>query len=110
MDFDDFLKKKNNSSAKYNKHNYHNKDRYKYYSNRQESFNVLTFIDSFKNNKKRKLAFILILIISIAVIIGLIAILFPLLKSIINYISQNGVTVLLDEVINFLNKLWNGTK
>ncbi len=67
------------------------------------NFNPIEFINSIKRSKK--LNFFLI-----AVVVGFIAILFPTIKAIINYISQNGFAGAYEMVIDFLNKLWNGTK
>lgn len=112
MDFDDFFKKKNKYHKKQAQHNYYQNDSYKgrAYSSGTTSFNPMALIESLKNNKKIKFILVFIFIVVIAIIVGLVAILFPLLTSVTDYILQNGVSGLLDEAINFLNKLWNGAK
>ena len=39
---------------------------------------------------------------------GLIALFYNLITLFVDSVSQNGVSGLLDELINFLNTLWNG--
>lgn len=111
MDFEGFLQKKKKPYKKNNLHNYHQKNRFNYnYSKDHSNFNPAAFIKALQPYKKLKFFLIIFLIIVVVVIIGLIFLLFPLVASTINYISQNGISGLLNEVINFLNKLWNGTK
>ena len=112
MDFEDFLKKKSKPHKKHAMHNYHHNDGYRHnsYSSNHASFNPIAFINSLRNNKKLKIIFLVVLIIIIALAIGIITIFFSLISSMSNTIMQNGVSGVFDEVINFLNKLWNGTE
>lgn len=111
MDFEDFFEQKNQPHRKHTVRNYNQNDGYhQSYTSGKGNFNATALVNSLKNSKKLRLALLVALLIIIALIIGLIVIFYPLITSIIGYISQNGVSGLVDEVINLLNKLWNGTK
>lgn len=112
MDFDDFLKKKGKRRKKHAMHNYYQNDSYRYktYSSGHGSFNAIAFINSLRNNKKLKIVLLVVLILVIALVIGIIAIFFSLISSMTDTISQNGLSGVFDKLINFLNKLWNGTE
>lgn len=108
MDFEDIFEKRN---AHYNhgashKYNHGNRFNTKPYSGRQD-FPIIQLI---KNNKTLRIALIAVLIIVIVLIIGIVAILLPLAGSIIDYITQNGVSGVVEVIEDFLNKLWNGNK
>nr|WP_315167583.1 hypothetical protein [uncultured Flavobacterium sp.] len=113
MDFEDFLKKKGKPHKKHALHNYYQKDGYRYEtyssSSGHGSFNAIAFINSLRNNKKLKIVFLVILILAIALVIGIIAIFFSLISSMTDTIAQNGLSGVFDVVIDFLNKLWDGT-
>jgi uncharacterized membrane protein len=110
MNFEDFLKKKGKSHKKHALHNYYRNDGYRYetYSSGHGSFNAIAFINSLRNNKKLKIVFLVVLILAIVLVIGIITIFFSLISSMTDTIAQNGLSGVLDEAINFLNKLWNG--
>lgn len=112
MDFDEFFGKKNKHQKEQMMQNYHRGNSFSHKSSPEdyESFNPIEFINSIKRSKKLKVFFLIVLLLLIAIVIGFIAILFPTIKAIINYISQNGFSGVFDMVIEFLNKLWNGTK
>lgn len=112
MDFEDFLKKKGKPDKKHALHNYYQNDgyRYKTYSSGHGSFNAMAFINSLINNKKLKIIFLVVLILAIVLVFGIIAIFFSLISSMTDTIAQNGLSGVFDGVIDFLNKLWNGTE
>ena len=111
MDFEDFLKKKGKPHKKHALHNYHQNDGYRYEPNSSGhgGFNAITFINSLRNNRKLKIVFLVVLILSIALLIGIIGIFFSLISSMAVTIAQNGLSGVFDKVIDFLNKLWEGT-
>lgn len=112
MDFEDFLKKKGKPHKKHALHNYYQNDGYRYetYSSGHGSFNAVAFINSLRNNKKLKMVFLVVLILAIVLVIGIITIFFSLISSMTDIIAQNGLSGVFDELINFINKLWNGTE
>lgn len=103
MDFEDFFEKKSRHGKKYAMHNYSGDNSYghKPYSDDYGSFNPMEFINSLRRNKKLKIAFLIVVIILIALVIAIVAILFPLIKTVINYITQNGFSGVFDKVIDF---------
>lgn len=112
MDLDDIFKNNNKHHYKQEMPNYYRTDssNHKNYSDKHENFNVFELLNSIKTNKKLKIIILAVLVIVIALIIGLIVFLFPLITTMLNYISQNGISGLAEVVIDFLNKIWNGTK
>ncbi|MEC5166366.1 type IV secretory pathway component VirB8 [Flavobacterium sp. PL11] len=112
MDFDDFYKRKNKYQKKIAKQNYYRNDQYRQqsYSDSSGKFDPIKLIESLKTNRKLKIVLLIIFIVVIGLVIGLIAILLPLIGTVLNYITENGFSGLADEVIKFLNDLWNGTK
>ena len=112
MDFEDFLEKKRKPYKKKAVRNYYQNDGYRYdtHSSGHGSVNAIAFINSLRNNRKLKIVLLVVLILAIALLIGVIAIFFSLLSSMADIIAQNGLSGVLDEVINFLNKLWEGTE
>jgi hypothetical protein len=67
------------------------------------------FLHYLRNNRKLKLILAIAAILILGIIAALIAILFPLVVKLIDVISQSGIQGLLDAVVDFANKLWNGT-
>lgn len=108
MDFEDIFEKSNAYHKKHGSQEYYRGNRYNHdeYSEGQD-FSIIQFI---KNNRKLKIAVIALFIIAIILIVGLIAILLPLAGKIIDYITQNGVSGVVEVIQDFLNNLWNGTK
>ena len=112
MDFEGFLKKKGKPRKKHALRNYYQNDGYRYetYSSSHGSFNAIAFVNSLRNNKKLKIVLLIVLILAIALVIGIIAIFFSLISSMTDTLAQHGLSGVLDEVIDFLNKLWDGTE
>lgn len=112
MEFEDFFEKKHKYHKKHKMHNYDYDDSHNHesFSVGHGSFKPYEFINSLKNNKKLKTIIIVGVIIIIAVLIGLISLLFPLLTKLFNYISQNGISGIYEIAMNFIDKLWNGVK
>jgi type IV secretory pathway component VirB8 len=67
------------------------------------------FLHYLRNNRKLKLFLAIAAILILGIIAALIAILLPLVVKLIDVISQSGIQGLLDAVVDFANKLWNGT-
>jgi hypothetical protein len=114
MGFDDFLDQKKAYHGNYNKSNYHDEDRYSHesYQSRdrfQGHFDWQNMLDKFRNNKKLKgfiiIAGILVLVIGVALII----VLLPLIVKLFNYISQNGLQGVFNDITAFLDKIWKGS-
>ena len=81
----------------------------KSYHRHNANFRWEYFLENLKSNRKLKGLVIFSIIMILAIVIALIAILLPLILKIINYIGQNGVQGILDNVSGFLDKIWKGT-
>lgn len=110
MDLEDFFKNKRQYKHRPRDYYQGNRRQTEFYNNEYEQFNLLAFLNKIRSNKKLKGFILVILIVIIAIIIGVIAVLFPLLMNLFSYISQNGISGITEIVLDFLNKLWNGTK
>lgn len=106
MDIEDFLKNKNKHQQKYRKHNYHPDQQYA----PSGQFNLLKIINGIKNNRKLRNIILIGIVLILVIIIGLIVILFPLIIKLFNFITENGISGLIEVGTEFLNKIWEGTK
>ena len=79
------------------------------YQRHDSNYKWVHFLENLKVNRKLKGLVIFVFIVILAIIITLIAILLPLILKLLNYISQNGVQGILDNVTGFLDKLWKGS-
>lgn len=112
MDFEDFFEKRSQKHRNYARQNYrHDNSRmHDSYHNGSGNFSPIVFINSIKQNKKLKIVFLFAVVVIIVAVVGLFALAFTLIKAIVDYLSQNGVSGLYGMLIDFLNTLWNGTK
>lgn len=112
MDFEGIFNRNSRPYKKMQKNKYSSVDGYRQnsFSKSLESFNPRALISSLRNSRKLKIIIFVIVLILLAIIIGVIAILYPLMSSIINYILENGFSGLIDEMLNSLDKIWNGSK
>lgn len=77
---------------------------------KQPQFNWLSIYGKIKQNQKlRNILFIAIAIVLI-IVIALIVILFPYIIKIFNYISENGISGLIEMGMDILNKLTTSIK
>lgn len=110
MDFEDIFVNRNKHNSKYRTRDYYQGgSRSKYdYSGGQEKFNPFELLASIRRNKKLRIVLIAILAALVIIIIGLILILLPFIGNIINYIYQNGVSGVIQVVMDYLNTFWSG--
>jgi len=110
MDLEGFFLRKNKYHHRRDVHKYYSDGNNRYNSNHnyQEKFNPFELVNNIRNNRKLKTIIMVILVFIVVLIIGLIALLFPVISNILNYISQNGVSGIIEMVMEFLNNLWNG--
>ena len=111
MDLDEIFKNNHRHHQKNEKweNDHYNGGNHSYYSNKHYYSKAYEFFNIIKNNKKLKIITVFVLFIVIAIIIGLIVFLFPLITKILNYIFQNGASGVIDIGMDFLNKLLNDT-
>lgn len=109
MEFDDFLKKKYKYYTKNKKQKYHyngsysHPDHYKY--GKYRLFGLLTYL---KNNRKLKWIVLGLFVVGILVFIGMIVLIYPYLVKLFQYIYQNGISGVVDEILAFFERLWKG--
>lgn len=91
MDFENFINKESKHHKKIVMQSYSSKDSYKKksYSSSNASFNPMMLVESLLKNKKLKYVLVGILIFVIALVIGIIALVFPFIEAIINFTLQN---------------------
>lgn len=102
MDLDDFFANKNKQQKYQHKREYGNQ--------KQPQFNWLSIYDKIKQNQKLRNIIIIGLTIILIIVIGLIVILFPLILKIFNYITENGISGLIEKGMDILNKLTGSIK
>jgi hypothetical protein len=73
------------------------------------NFNWQNILEKIRSNNKLKLFVIVAAILILTILIGLIIILFPLLTKLVNYITQNGLQGVVDNITGFLDKIWKGS-
>jgi hypothetical protein len=113
MGFEEFFET-NRTNYKYNKTDNQRNDN-EYSDNSEGLFNgnsnnilLQNFLEKIRNNKKLKLFVVLAGIMILIIVIVLIIVLFPLIKNLINYITQNGLQGVVDEITGFINNILNG--
>jgi uncharacterized membrane protein SpoIIM required for sporulation len=103
MDFTELFENNNKHHGNYRESGYHDDDRYSHnshhsYRGHNDHQQWLNIWEKIKNNKKLKLLIFLGVILVIAIIIGLIVILWPVLMKLFNYVTQNGLQGILDAI------------
>ena len=94
--------------------NKHRRPGHEYYHNRYSyqgfvrSYNLSYILDKIKRNRNLKILVGVVGIISFAIILALLIIIIPLIIKLINFISQQGLQGVVDNVSGFFNKIWNG--
>ena len=88
---------------------------YNRYSNRPDYgydkyFRQKALLKQIISNPKLRVVIITGFLIVVGIIIALIALLFPLLTNLVNFVLENGISGLLEEAGNLLEKLWSGNK
>jgi hypothetical protein len=112
MELDDFFGNKRQDRRFDNNHRYQDNKTHNYrhrYQRHNSNFKLEYFLEKLKNNRKLKGLIIFAVIVILAIVIAMIAIILPLILKLLNYISQNGVQGILDNVTGFLDKLWRGS-
>ncbi len=107
MDFNYFLEKKYKTPKKnkdYFSNNYGHNRRY----SGSAKFNPIALLQKLRTNRKLKIVFIILLFCIIAIVIGLLALIYSLSTSVIDGLAQEGFAGIMDDIMLFLNDLWNG--
>lgn len=107
MNLQDFLTNNNWSNQSFKTQNFQNDNfrSHNSYYPREGNFNLPNLINGIKNNKKIRNLLIIAVAIVLAIVIGLIAVLFPLIIKIFNYLTSVGISGLIDAGLKFINDL-----
>jgi hypothetical protein len=90
-------------------HNEYSDNRQYAFIGQKEKLKWQNILEKIRSNKRLKLFAISTVILILTIIIVLIIILFPLIAKLINYISQNGLQGVLNEITGFLDRILKGT-
>jgi hypothetical protein len=66
-------------------------------------------LEKIRSNKKLKIIVVSACILILALVIVLIVVLFPLIVTLINYITQNGLQGVLNDISGFIDKILKGS-
>jgi len=111
MNFEQFFENKKQHGN--NQENYSVDDtRYSYHSNQgfDKHYRQNAFLKNILSNRKLRAALIIGFVVVVIILIALVALLFPFIKNLINFILENGISGLADEASKLLEKIWNGSK
>lgn len=111
MEFDQLFE--GNKQHRFNYQGFNN--RYNGYSNHPEYgydkyFRQKALLKQIISNPKLRIVIITGFLVIVGIIVALIALLFPLLVNLVNFVLENGVSGLLGEAGNLLEKIWSGNK
>lgn len=111
MEFDRIFESKKHHKANYQNFN----NRFNSYSNQPDFgydkyFRQKALLKQVISNPKLRVVIIAGFLVITGIIIALIAILFPLLTNLVNFILENGISGLLGEAGKLLEKIWSGNK
>ena len=109
MDLEDLFEQRKRSYNGGIDEGYHKHDRQKEYKSYQGYFDPWSLIDKIRSDKKFKAMATIVIILAVVIVITLIVLLLPLIGKIIGFISENGISGLLDAVLESLNRIWSGS-
>lgn len=111
MDFEQIFE--NNKHRQYNSGilNYQNRE-YRNHSHQgyDKYFRQKAFMRQIISNPKFRIVILTGFLIVLGIFIALLSLLFPLIKNFADFIFENGISGLLEEAGNLLDKIWNGNK
>ncbi len=114
MGFEELFDNNRNNNGNYREPRYRNENRNSRDSQLPfEGFgnnvNWQNIIEKIRSNNKLKLLVIIVATLILTLAVVLIIILFPLIMKLLNYISQNGLQGILNEITGFLDKILKGS-
>lgn len=80
------------------------------YSGYDKYYRQKALLQQIFSNRKLRVVILAILVIVTGILIAIVALLFPLLKNLIDYILENGISGLVGEAGKILEKIWSGNK
>ena len=111
MNFEQIFK---NSKQQRNYSQYSNYNSYRYsnqpHSGYEKYFRQKAFLRHVLNNRKLRAVILIALLVIIGILVSLVAILLPLIKNLVDYILENGISGLQGEAGKLLEQIWSGNK
>jgi len=101
MGFDDFFEHSKSHKHGYNHHDYD--DSHLSNSNFKHQDMKMMFLQKLQSNPQIKTTLIIVVIVLLVLVVFILALLFPLLIKLAQYVSENGIQ-------GIVNTIWNGTK
>lgn len=116
MGFEDIFENKQRLAGGYRDQRPHDGQRHSHdshysgkpYHGHENEMQFSNILEKIRGNKKLKSVIIVAGIFILAIAILLIIVFLPVLMKLLNYISQNGLQGLLEEVTTFVDKIWKG--
>jgi hypothetical protein len=113
MGFEDFFENdrrdnRNNRGNRYPNDNEYSDDSQYPFGEQRDNMKWQNIIEKIRNNKNLKLFVVSAGIFILIIIIVLIIVLFPLIVKLVNYISQNGLQGVLNEITGFFDRILKG--
>lgn len=110
MDFDHIYKNTGGQRNNFDNFSYRNNlDAHQQYGF-VKNFGKRALIGHILNTPKLKAAIVIGLVITTIILVGLVALLFPLIINLVDYIVENGISGITDKMVIFIETLWNGNK
>ena len=114
MGFEDIFENKQKHRGNYREQKYPDKNRNSYDSHHSDyehndHLKWLNILKKIRGNQKLKMLVVVAGILILAIAVMLIIFLLPVIMKLLNYISQNGLQGLIDEITIFLDKIWKGS-
>ena len=115
MGFDDLFEQKHRNHGRYREQMHHDDHRYSqtshpYYGRHDDGMKWMMILQKLKESRKLRNLVVIAGLIILAIAIGLIVLLFPLLVKIFTYVSENGLQSIWDAMNEFISKIWSGSK
>jgi hypothetical protein len=114
MGFEEFFENDRKDNRNNRVNSYKDDNEYPYnsrypFNGNENNVKWQNILEKIRSNKKLKLFVVSAGILILTTVIVLIIVLFPLIVKLINYITQNGLQGVLDEISGFLDKILKGT-
>jgi len=115
MGFDDFFENRNSYQGDYKRRKYFDDDSYShnsqaYYHKHPNNIKWLAVSDKIRSSKKLRRLLLVAVIIFLALVVVFFYILYPFIAKLYNYVIQNGLQSVFNDITGFIEKLWSGSK
>jgi hypothetical protein len=114
MGFEEIFENNRRYYRNYNENGHHDDKEHSYnsryiFSGHGNNVHWQNILEKTRNNKKLKIIVLLAGLLVLTIVIVLIVVLLPLIIKLLNYITQNGLQGIVNEITGFLDKILKGT-